>query len=194
MRWCISNILAANRSQKGVAEGSLTPVLFFTRARIYISNSTWSQDTPKPPHLGTPPDPPHPQTPPPTSPTPHLLLYILQQRRRQRRAPQAKRVRSTTPLLLFSSSYLWYAVWYGITSTPSPHPSHHITFIRDNTTEGSVLFFSLLYGMWYGMIWYDMVCYVSTHPHHHTYYTTTTTTYLRNNNTTEGSVLLLLFY
>ena len=165
-------MLAANRSQKGVAEGSLTPVLFFTRARIYISNSTWSQDTPKPPHLGTPPDPPHPQTPPPppTSPTPHLLLYILQQRRRQRRAPQAKRVRSTTPLLLFSSSYLWYAVWYGITSTPSPHPSHHITFIRDNTTEGSVLFFSYYMVcdmVWYGMIWYAM------YPHTHTIIPTT---------------------
>ena len=162
-------MLAANRSQKGVAEGSLTPVLFFTRARIYISNSTWSQDTPKPPHLGTPPDPPIPR-PPPTSPTPHLLLYILQQRRRQRRGAAGKegaQHNTSSSLLFFFLPMVCSMVWYHIhTITPS------ITSPSLETTRPKGVFFSSLYYMvcdmiWYGMIWYAM------YPHTHTIIPTT---------------------
>ena len=168
MRWCISNILAANRSQKGVAEGSLTPVLFFTRARIYISNSTWSQDTPKPPHLGTPPDPPIPR-PPLTHTTPSLIYTTTapqaEKRRRRQRGCAAQH-------LFFSSLLLTYGMQYGMVSHPHHHPIHHITSPSLETTRPKGVFFSSLYYMvcdmvWYGMIWYAM------YPHTHTIIPTT---------------------
>ena len=167
-------MLAANRSQKGVAEGSLTPVLFFTRARIYISNTTWSQDTPKPPHLGTPSDPPHPQTPHPQTPPPphphHTFSYIYnsaagrEERRRQRGCAAQHLFFSSLLLLLpMVCSMVWYHIH---TITPS------ITSPSLETTRPKGVFFSSLYYMvcdmvWYGMIWYAM------YPHTHTIIPTT---------------------
>ena len=170
MRWCISNILAANRSQKGVAEGSLTPVLFFTRARIYISNSTWSQDTPKPPHLGTPQIHPIPRPPPHLTHTTPSLIYTTtapqaEKRRRRQRGCAAQH-------LFFSSLLLTYGMQYGMVSHPHHHPIHHITSPSLETTRPKGVFFSSLYYMvcdmiWYGMIWYAM------YPHTHTIIPTT---------------------
>ena len=129
MRWCISNILAANRSQKGVAEGSLTPVLFFTRARIYISSSIGSQDTPKPPHLGTPqihPIPrPHPQTPP-THTTPSLIYTTTAPQAEKSAAGKEGAQHNTSSSLLFFLPMVCSMVWYHIhTITPSI-TSHHL--------------------------------------------------------------------
>ena len=141
-------MLAANRSQKGVAEGSLTPVLFFTRARIYISNSTWSQDTPKPPHLGTPPDPPG-----------------REERRRQRGC-------AAQHLFFSSLLLLTYGMQYGMVSHPHHHPIHHITSPSLETTRPKGVFFSSLYYMVCDMIWYDMIWY-AMYPHTHTIIPTT---------------------